>query len=174
MKLEKILNVYVDPSAKAKLEADWNVIPLVAGLVGKGCEATSRNRGSDIQVAPMLLLDSGLWAWIGYHEEWDAENPAGVTRRFSFRSVCLTVYFGYLNVLYKPQMFRAEWAGWARWNQTDFSYQAGNAAHPHWQFDALESLKRDEVEKRAAVSMAVLRSEAQEAPASYRQFLVMA
>ena len=131
----------VDPAARVKLDADWSVVPLTAGLVGEGCEIISRNRGPDVPVAPMLLLESGLWAWVGYREEWDSEPPAGRVRRFSFRSAGLTIHFGYRNVRHKPQMFRAEWAGWARWNGTDYGYQAGEAAHPHWQFDALESLK---------------------------------
>jgi hypothetical protein len=145
--------------ARAKLDANWSVVPIVAGLVGEGCEITSRNRGSDVSVAPMLLLESGLWAWLGYREEWDSEPPAGRVRRFSFRSAALTIHFGYRNHRHKPQMFRAEWAGWARWNETEYGYQAGDAAHPHWQFDALESLKRDETAQRAATFLAVLRSE---------------
>lgn len=160
--VEAALDANVDPTARAKLDADWSVIPLVAGLVGVGCEITSRNRGPDVPVAPMLLLDSGLWAWVGYREEWGSEPPAGRTRRFSFRSAGLTVHFGYRNVRHKPQMFRAEWAGWARWNGADYGYQAGDAAHPHWQFDALESLKRDDAADRAATFLSVLRREEEE------------
>ena len=37
-------------------------------------------------------------------------------------------------------MFRAEWSGWEKWNGSHYGFQAGDAGHPHWQFDALESL----------------------------------
>jgi hypothetical protein len=117
---------------------------------------------------PMLHLKSGLWAWLGYREDWDGEPSAGRVRRFSFRSAGLTVHFGYRNVRHKPQMFRAEWAGWARWNGTNYSHQAGDAAHPHWQFDVLESLKRDDASERAATFLSVLKSE--EGSAEPREF----
>lgn len=160
--VDATLDAIVDHAARAKLVADWDIIPLVAGLVGEGCETTPRNRGPDVMVAPMLHLERGLWAWLGYREEWSGEPPAGRVRRFSFRSAGLTVHFGYRNVRYKPQMFRAEWAGWARWDGTGYSYQAGDAAHPHWQFDALESLKRDDAAERAATFLSVLKSEEDE------------
>lgn len=140
-------------------------MPLVVGLVGVGCESALRNRGPDVLVAPMLHLEGGLWAWFSYREEWDGEPPAGRVKRFSFRAASLTVHFGYRNMRHKPQMFRAEWAGWARWNGSEFGFQAGDAAHPHWQFDAIESLKRDEATERAAVFLSVLRSEEQETAA---------
>ena len=159
-KLEAILTRDIDMSPRAKLAAAWSVVPLVVGFVGEGCEVTSRNRGPDVPVAPLLLLENGLWAWLGYREEWEGEKPAGPVRRYSFRSAGLTVHFGYRNNRHKPQMFRAEWAGWARWNGSDYGYQAGNAAHPHWQFDALESLKRDDADDRAMIFLSVLKSEA--------------
>jgi hypothetical protein len=111
----------------------------------------------------MLLLEAGLWAWLGYREEWDSEPPAGPVRRFSFRSAGLNVHFDCRNVRHKPQMFRAEWAGWARWNGANYTYQVGQAAHPHWQFEALESLKRDDAAERAATFLSILRREEEEA-----------
>jgi hypothetical protein len=167
-KIGAILDTRVDSSARVRIDADWGMVPLVAGLIGKGCESTPRNRGSDVFVAPMLHLKSGLWAWLGYREDWDGEPSAGRVRRFSFRSAGLTVHFGYRNVRHKPQMFRAEWAGWARWNGTNYSHQAGDAAHPHWQFDVLESLKRDDASERAATFLSVLKSE--EGSAEPREF----
>jgi len=48
-------------------------------------------------------------------------------------------------------MFRAEWT-------TDgASYQPGDPANPHWHFDALESLRRDETAQRASGILATLR-----------------
>ena len=160
--MEAILDAHIAGTASAKLFADWNVVPLVAGLIDTGCEYVARNRGRPVPVARILPLGEDLWAWFSYREEWARERPAGRTRRFSFRSVGLTIHFGYLNNQHKPQMFRAEWAGWASWNGTDYGHQAGDAAHPHWQFDALESLRRDDAVRRAADSLAVLRMEKQE------------
>ncbi len=159
-RLEAILTSDIDTSPRATLAANWSLVPLVVGLVGEGCEVTSRNRGPDVRVAPLLLLENGLWAWLGYREEWEGEKPAGRVRRYSFRSAGLTVHFGYRYNRHKPQIFRAEWAGWARWNGSDYGYQAGNAAHPHWQFDALESLKRDDADDRAMTFLSVLKREA--------------
>ena len=156
------LDGQVDSSAQIEVIADWNVVPLVAGLVGDGCEIIARNRGPDVPVAPILLIKNGLWAWVGYREEWDSEPPAGRVQLFSFRSAGLTFYFGYRNNRYKPQMFRAEWTGWARWNGSEYGYQAGDAAHPHWQFDALDSLKRDDASQRAADYLSVLKIEEQD------------
>ena len=156
------LGTNVDPNAPTSIAADWSVDPLVAGLVGAGCEYIARNRGPKVPVAPVLLIDSGLWAWVGYREEWGSEPSAGRNRRFSFRSAGLTIHFGYRNIQHKPQMFRAEWAGCANWDGTDDVYQAGNAAHPHWQFDALESLKSDDGANRAADFLSVLKNEEQE------------
>ena len=159
-RLGEILTSNLDASARAQLDANWSIVPLVVGLVGKGCEVTSRNRGSDAPVAPLLLLGSGLWAWLGYREEWEGVRPAGRIRRFLFRSAGVTVHFGYRSNRHKPQIFRAEWAGLTRGNGSDYSDQMGNTAHPHWQFDALESLKRDEADDLAMTFLSVLKSEA--------------
>ena len=135
-------------AAGVTLDADWSVDPLVAGMVGRECEFVTRNRGGQIPAARMLSLGDELWAWVSYREEW--ERPPRTTQQFSFRSAGLTVFFGYANRQYKAQVFRAEWSGWAIWNGTDYGYQAGGAAHPHWQFDALESLTRDASVNQAA------------------------
>lgn len=162
----RILDEGVDSAARVQLSANWNIEPLVAGIVGEGCETIGRNRGLDAPVAPMLLLHNGMWAWLGYREEWDSEPAAGKTQRFSFRSAGLSVHFGYKNVRHKPQMFRAEWSGWARWGgKREAGYQGGNAAHPHWQFDALESLKPDSSDAKAATFLEILKSEGAGSPA---------
>lgn len=143
------------------LDADWSVDPLVAGMVGRECEFVTRNRGGQIPAARILSLGDELWAWVSYREEW--ERPPRTTQQFSFRSAGLTVFFGYTNRKCKAQVFRAEWSGWAIWNGTDYGYQAGNAAHPHWQFDALESLTREASVNRAADDLrATIRDEGQE------------
>jgi hypothetical protein len=122
------------------LDISWHLNPVVAGLVGSGCEKIERNRGARSFVAPAWKLDNDLLAWIGYREEWTCEPPAGATQRFSFRAISITVHFGYLGDLRKPQMFRAEWSGFAKWAGEAYSFQAANAGHPHWQFDAIDSL----------------------------------
>lgn len=163
--IEATLGDHVDGSATPKLFADWDVVPLVAGLVGTGCEYADRNRGRAVPVAPVLRLGGGLWAWIGYREEWGGEPPAGGTRRFSFGSAGLTIHFGYRNSRYKPQMFRAEWTGSAAGNETGYGYEGGDAADPHWHFDAAESLARDDAVARAAEYLSVLKIEEQETEA---------
>ena len=88
------------------------------------------------------------------------KNGGFVTsRRFSFRSVGLSIYFGLKNNVFKPQMFRAEWAGWAKWGGADYSFQAADAAHPHWQFDALDSLLDETLSQRATHLLSRLKAE---------------
>ena len=68
-------------------------------------------------------LQQGLWARLGYREEWADERPNRNVRRFSFRSVGLTIHFGrdcatssawstkcYMNMLplYQPQLMQTE------------------------------------------------------------------
>lgn len=153
------IDSHVDSSAHVKMFPEWDILPLIAGLVGDGCERVVRNRGANVQAAPMMNLGAGLWAWISYREEWDSEPPSRAIKRFSFRASSLTVYFGYRNSLHKPQMFRAEWAGFAKWSGAAYSYQANDAAHPHWQFDALESLTKNDVKDRADELLSILKGE---------------
>ena len=108
-------------------------------LRGGDSEWVSRNRGPNVYVAPLCNLREDLWAWLGYREEW-ANEASGKTPGFSFRSIGLTVHFGYRNEGRKPQMFRAEWSGCSKWDGSEYGFQGGDAGHPHWQFDALESL----------------------------------
>lgn len=140
--------------------ADWNDPRVVAALGGRGCERTERHRGGYTFVAPLLHLGNGLWAWLGFREEWERERSYGGTPRYSFRAAGLTIHFGYRNTARKPQMFRAEWAGWARWNGADYGHQANDAGHPHWQFDAVEGLSDEREDESRDTLLAVLRSEA--------------
>ena len=163
--IEATLGDHVHESATPKLSADWDVVPLVAGLVGAGCEFANRTRSRAVPVAPVLLLGEGLWAWIGYREEWRGAAAAGRTRRFSFGFAGLTVHFGYRNSQHKPQMFRAEWTGSATGNGTGYGYDAADAADPHWHFDAVESLTHDDALGRAAEYLSVLKVEEEETEA---------
>src|SRR3954454_2003862 len=108
-------------SINVRMEVDWSLAPIAAGLVGNRCEFIPRNRGLRVPVAPLLHLRQGLWAWLGYREEWDHERANRDIRRYSFRSAGMTIYFGEKNDAFKPQMFRAKWAGWAKWS-IDYSF----------------------------------------------------
>ena len=92
--------------------------------LARKCEPVQRNRGARVQVAPLLQLEQGLWVWLSYREEWANERPVGGRRRFSFRAGSITVHFGWKQDLFKPQMFRAEWAGWAKWDNREYGFQA--------------------------------------------------
>lgn len=127
---------------------------------GIGVERTSRNRGADVFVVPIMDLGGGLLAWLGYHEEWSSET-AGRSKLFSFRSLGATVHFGFAGVEPKPQMFRAEWAGLVRVD-TGYGFQGDDAGHPHWQFDALESLAAAGAANEAAVIADLIRADRQE------------
>ena len=74
--LEAIINGVVSPEVTARVDADWGVAPLAAGLVGTGCEIVSRNRGTDAYVAPLLGYPEGMWAWLGFYQEWAGEPTA--------------------------------------------------------------------------------------------------
>ena len=122
-----------------------------------GAERTSRNRGADVFVVPIKDLGGSLFAWLGYREEWLLEK-AGKTKVFLFRSSGATIHFGYEGVEPKPQMFRAEWAGLVKADK-GWDYQAGDAGHPHWQFDALESLAAEGAADEAALMANLIRAE---------------
>ncbi len=141
--LGRLLQRHLLFPSEVRLTADWGVSPLVAGLVGGGSETVARNVGRDTPVAPISDIDgAGLYAWIGMREEWESEKQAGRIRRFSFRSVSLTVHAGYRGNRFKPQLFRSEWSGFARWNGTELGHQSPGAGHPHWQIDLVESMER--------------------------------
>jgi hypothetical protein len=125
-------------------EAVW------AGFVGAACETVERLRGRPVPVAPLSPLGSGeLKAWLGFQEVWDGHTSG---RRFTFRHLSLTVHFGYNGDPVKPQVFRSEWSGIRDWTGAGMDFQSPGAAHPHWQFDVMESLRdmrtgRDELSR---------------------------
>lgn len=127
----------------------------VGRLLGPKAERVGRERGPDTPVLPLRSLVGGLWAWVGYREEWLAEGQGS----YAFRSAGLTIHFGFLGDADKPQILRAEWAGWHRWAGATDGFAAGGAGHPHWQFDALESISSPEQERSAHELLALLREE---------------
>ena len=156
-----ILAAAVDTSVQPQIEIEFVHPRAISGLSGSGCEFISRNRGGSTPVAPFLHLRDGLWVWLGYHEEWDEQRRVGNVRRYSFRSVGLSVHFGIKNNIFKPQMFRAEWAGWANWEGSNYGFQAPDAGHPHWQFDALDSLPDETLSQRASQILSRLKNHGQ-------------
>ena len=164
--LKAIIDQAVDTGVETGLVAEWGVAPVSVGLVGEGCEIVSRNRGGEAYVAPLFCFSGGIWAWLGFYQEWEREGSSkGTKKKYSYRSTTLSVHLGFPNIRHKPQIFRAEWAGWAKWNGSAYSAQAGNAGHPHWQFDAVESLRKRETEETVRTLLAVLKQEASEAEA---------
>jgi len=159
----EILNSYVEAGVELKLGSDTVDGGLVAGLEGEGMETAIRNRGQQrVRVAPLMQLPDTLWAWLGYQEEW-SQSPGGGVKRVFFRSSSVGIHFGFRFVDPKPQIFRAEWAGYDL-KDGRYRFQGGTAAHPHWQFDAVESLIRGENADAAAELAAVIRAEAHGLP----------
>lgn len=159
--VEEILRDAAHPSAQLKLQVDQEGDPVVAGLVGSGCERAARTRGLATPVAPWVDLQNGLWAWFGYREEWNVRTT-GLHPTFAFRASSLTVHFGFRARDPKPQMFRAEWAGPTSVG-SEWTMQAGDAGHPHWQFDAIDSLLAPAKADEAKIFAEILRAEADEA-----------
>lgn len=145
---------------KVRIEGDLALPRVAAGLAGEGCEAAERVRGGEALLLPLRPVGAGLWAWLGYREEWDLNSTgrASARRKYIFRSAGLTVHFGVVGDRQKPQLFRAEWAGWADWPE-GLGFQAGDAAHPHWQFDALDTLVPEGESNEAEEFLALLRAE---------------
>jgi hypothetical protein len=79
-----------------------------AGLQGSACERVVRNRGGAASVVPLCSLPKNLVAWLGLQEVWDVATGQ---KPFIFRQIGVTIHFGYVGDLVKPQAFRLEWPG---------------------------------------------------------------
>lgn len=145
---------------KVRIESDYGLPRIAAGLTGEGCELAERTMGGGALLVPLRPMGAGLWAWLGYREEWDLQTTKRAPSKpeFQFRTAGLTVHFGIIGDRQKPQLFRAEWAGWTSWPE-GLGFQAGDAGHPHWQFDALESLGTEAEAEEADALLLVLRAE---------------
>lgn len=149
---------------KVRVEGSFDLSRATVGFVGEVCEPADRVRGQTAQVLQLRDLGAGLWAWIGYQEEWDSnERRVKANPDFAFRSAGLTFHIGQPGNRQKPQVFRAEWAGWTTW-QGSIGFQAGNAGHPHWQFDALDSLDIEADAKEARELLELLRFDGEGVP----------
>lgn len=121
-------------------------------------------------MAPLLRLTGGMWAWLGYQEEWGFQQRVAGTRALTFRSLSMTVHFGWKDDLIKPQIFRAEWAGFAPWAGKVSGFQGKNAGHPHWQFDVLESLSSEAHDQHAKELLLLLRDEDDDTEGEVKEF----
>lgn len=139
------------------IDVDWDVDPVVAGLVGNSFEIADRKRGRAAFVAPLCRIRKGLMGWLGFREEW-VRGTSGAARggRMTFRLSAMTIHVGPPNSREKTQMFRAEWqgAGAGMAGSGDATRRPG---HPHWQVDVLESF--GDYENEAQKLLLLLREE---------------
>jgi hypothetical protein len=118
---------------------------VTAGLIGRVCERVERHRGRAV-VAPLASIRAGpLKAWFGYHEVWEA-RPGKI---YAFHHLSVTVFLGREGELFKAQIFRSEWPGIRCWTPSDIGFQSPGAGQPHWQFDALKTLRDIDGSERA-------------------------
>ncbi len=144
------------------IDETWSQNIVTAGLAGPGCERISRNRGGSDNITDILAVTPDLLAWLGYNEKWSFSGVVGGANTYSFRQISFTVYLGWRGDQIKPQLFRAEWAGFAEWTKGTSGFQAKNAGHPHWQFDALESVLTENGAEDAEAFLELLREESEE------------
>lgn len=139
------------------VEHVWSQETVKAGFSGPACERVERNRGGTDNLVSFLQISPKLFAWLGYNESWSYGGVVGGARTYSFQAVSFSFYLGWENDSVKPQIFRAEWAGFAEWTKGTLGFQAKNAGHPHWQFDALESLLSEKNSQDADLFLQILK-----------------
>ncbi len=158
----KLFQKVLEKGSELSLDETWSQETVTAGLAGPGCERIARNRGGSDNITELLKITPELYAWLGYNESWAFSGMVGGARSYSFRQISFTVYLGWKGDAVKPQMFRAEWAGYAEWSKGSYGFQANNAGHPHWQFDALESVLTKTEADDAELFLELLREETEE------------
>lgn len=113
----------------------------VSELQGTATEMTqARNRGRPTQVAKLCDFAGCGHAWISLRERWNFAGHRGGRPFYAFESAGITVFAGEVGQIDKAQILRAEWAGFADRGSGE-SFQAGSAAHPHWQIDLFETFR---------------------------------
>jgi len=125
----------------------------VMNIGGRASEVISRNRGRDHRVVPLCCVSQDIFAWTSYREHWKKNTTE---QNFRFIEGGFTLHVGRIGERIKPQILRNEWVG-PRGNGF-----TNNAGHPHWQFDALESLRNTEQFPRARFGEADSPARAQE------------
>src|SRR5689334_11445525 len=103
--MQSILADAMEPDARIQLNVESAGAQVVASLRGSRCELVQRNRGPSYFVAPFLDLQSELKAWVGFREEWDIDTRQRRAERFVFRTTGITIHFGRVGEVVKPQMF---------------------------------------------------------------------
>lgn len=130
------LGLSIDGKA-LRVDVEYQAKQVWAGLQGTECERVTRNRGGSTFVAPLCDVAGGMKAWLGWQESWEVATGA---KPYRFRNAGLTIYLGKPNEAVKPQILRLEWPGISNWSHGEVSFQSPGAGHPHWQFDALQTL----------------------------------
>jgi hypothetical protein len=137
------------------VQPDYALEIVAAGFVGSACEVVERHQGRHSPVAPLTSVGRGsMMSWLGFHEVWESRP----SKSYVFQHVSLTVHVGYQGDVVKPQIFRSEWPGVRGWTAGEIGFQAPGAGHPHWQFDAMRSVRDYNVGLREK-SLARLRHE---------------
>lgn len=106
-------------------------------LGGRASEVIERNMGRKHRVVKLCALSDDMFIWVGFRERW-AQTQKG--KKLSFIEAGVTFHAGRQGELMKPQLMRSEWVG------RRGSGRQGNAGHPHWQIDLLETI-RNQVEE---------------------------
>ena len=109
---------------------------LVASFIGDAVRRANRLRGNPMPVVPFRKFQDNWEAWIGYREVWVA-SPRPV-----FCSSDITVFFTVSETEVFQQIIRAEWVGLAKLG-SEWLFNPRDAGHPHWQIDAVETIKLD-------------------------------
>lgn len=128
-------------SASLQFHPEFASEMAVSELQGTATEMTQgRNWGRSTQVARLCDFGGCGHAWISLRERWNFAVSRGGRSFYAFESAGLTVFAGEEGQIDKAQILRAEWAGFTD-RGSGASFQAGSAAHPHWQIDLFETLR---------------------------------
>jgi hypothetical protein len=128
-------------SASLQFHPEFALETAVSELQGAATETTqARNWGRSTQVAKLCDFGGCGNAWLSLRERWNFAETRGGRRFYAFESAGITVFAGEAGQIDKAQILRAEWAGFTD-RGSGASFQAGNAAHPHWQIDLFETLR---------------------------------
>lgn len=128
-------------SASLQFHPEFVSETAVSELQGTATEMTqARNWGRSTQVVKLCEFGGCGHAWISLRERWNFAEFRGGRPFYAFESAGITVFAGESGQMDKVQIIRAEWAGYTD-RGTGASFQAGGAAHPHWQIDLFETLR---------------------------------
>ena len=128
-------------SASLQFHPEFVSETAVSELQGAATEMTqARNRGRSTQVVKLCDFGGCGHAWMSLRERWNFAEHRGGRPFYVFESAGITVFAGEAGQIDKAQILRAEWAGFTD-RGSGASFQAGSAAHPHWQIDLFETLR---------------------------------